>query len=28
MKVRLTTFPIGADSAGVEAINFGYEPVG
>jgi uncharacterized OB-fold protein len=28
MKVRLTTFPIGADSAGTEAIGFGFEPVG
>jgi uncharacterized OB-fold protein len=28
MKLRLTTFPIGADGAGVEAIGFGYEPVG
>jgi uncharacterized protein len=28
MKVRLTTFPIGTDSQGVEAIGFGYEPVG
>jgi uncharacterized protein len=28
MKLRLTTFPIGADDAGVEAIGFGYEPVG
>jgi len=27
MKVRLTTFPIGADEAGTEAIGFGYEPV-
>jgi uncharacterized OB-fold protein len=27
MKVRLTTFPIGKDSAGTEAINFGYEPI-
>jgi uncharacterized OB-fold protein len=26
MKVRLTTFPIGADGAGVEAIGFGFEP--
>ena len=26
MAVRLTTFPIGADSAGVEAIGFGFEP--
>jgi len=28
MKVRLTTFPIGTDSEGVEAVGFGYEPVG
>jgi uncharacterized OB-fold protein len=28
MKVRLTTFPIGTDTAGCEAIGFGYEPVG
>jgi uncharacterized OB-fold protein len=28
MKVRLTTFPIGTDDAGVDAIGFGYEPVG
>ncbi len=28
MKVRLTTFPIGTDEAGSEAIGFGYEPVG
>ena len=26
MKVRLTTFPIGADDAGTEAIGFGFEP--
>lgn len=26
MKVRLVTFPIGTDSAGVEAIGFGFEP--
>ena len=26
MPVRLTTFPIGADSAGTEAIGFGFEP--
>jgi len=26
MKVRLTTFPIGTDSAGTEAISFGYGP--
>lgn len=28
MKLRLTTFPIGSDAQGVEAINFGFEPVG
>ena len=28
MNVRLATFPIGTDDAGVEAIGFGYEPVG
>lgn len=28
MKVRLTTFPIGTDSAGVEAVGFGFEPIG
>ena len=27
MKVELTTFPIGADSAGTEAVGFGYEPL-
>ncbi len=27
MKVRLTTFPIGSDSAGTEAIGFGFEPL-
>ena len=27
MPVRLTTFPIGADDDGVEAVGFGYEPV-
>jgi uncharacterized protein len=27
MKVKLTTFPIGADSQGVEAIGFGFEPI-
>lgn len=27
MKVRLTTFPIGTDSEGVEAIGFGFEPI-
>ena len=26
MPVRLTTFPIGIDEEGVEAINFGFEP--
>ena len=26
MKVKLTTFPIGTDKSGVEAIGFGYEP--
>ena len=26
MKVRLTTFPIGVDSTGTEAISFAYEP--
>jgi uncharacterized OB-fold protein len=26
MKVRLTTFPIGTDSNGVEAVGFGFEP--
>ena len=26
MKVRLTTFPIGTDKSGVEAIGFGFEP--
>lgn len=28
MKLRLTTFPIGTDGEGVEAVNFGFEPVG
>jgi uncharacterized OB-fold protein len=28
MKLRLTTMPIGTDSQGVEAVGFGYEPVG
>lgn len=28
MKVRLTTFPIGTDGEGVEAIGFGFEPIG
>ena len=27
MKVRLTTFPIGEDSAGTKAIGFGFEPL-
>jgi uncharacterized OB-fold protein len=27
MKVRLVTFPIGTDTAGTEAIGFGFEPV-
>jgi uncharacterized OB-fold protein len=27
MKVRLTTFPIGEDKQGTEAVNFGFEPV-
>lgn len=27
MKVRLTTFPIGTDGEGTEAIGFGFEPV-
>jgi uncharacterized OB-fold protein len=27
MKVQLTTYPIGADSAGTEAIAFGFEPI-
>jgi uncharacterized OB-fold protein len=27
MKVRLTTFPIGTDDAGTEAIGFGFEPL-
>jgi len=26
MKVKLTTFPIGADSTGTEAIGFGFQP--
>ncbi len=26
MKVKLTTFPIGTDSEGTQAISFGYEP--
>jgi len=28
MKVRLTTFPMGTDAQGTEAIAFGFEPVG
>ena len=28
MKVRLATVPVGADSAGTEAVGFGFEPVG
>lgn len=28
MKVRLTTVPVGTDSAGTEAVGFGFEPVG
>jgi uncharacterized OB-fold protein len=28
MKVQLTTFPIGTDTAGTEAIGFGFEPIG
>ena len=27
MKVRLTTFPVGADAKGTEAVNFGFEPI-
>jgi uncharacterized protein len=27
MKVRLTTVPVGTDSAGTEAIGFGFEPL-
>jgi uncharacterized OB-fold protein len=27
MKVRLTTYPVGSDSAGTEAVNFGFEPI-
>jgi uncharacterized OB-fold protein len=26
MKVRLTTFPIGTDTAGTEAVGYGFEP--
>ena len=28
MKVQLTTFPLGTDDNGVEAVSFGFEPVG
>ena len=28
MKLRLTTVPVGEDSAGTEAIGFGFEPLG
>jgi uncharacterized OB-fold protein len=27
MKVKLTTFPIGTDTAGTEAMGFGFEPI-
>ena len=27
MRVRLTTFTVGTDSAGTQAINFGFEPI-
>jgi uncharacterized OB-fold protein len=27
MKLRLTTFPIGTDNEGTEAVGFGYEPI-
>jgi len=27
MKVRLTTFPVGTDAAGTQAIGFGFEPL-
>jgi hypothetical protein len=27
MKVRLATYPIGADDAGTEAVGFGFEPL-
>lgn len=27
MKVRLTTVPVGTDTQGVEAVNYGFEPV-
>lgn len=28
MKLRLTTFPVGSDAQGTDAINFGFEPIG
>jgi uncharacterized OB-fold protein len=28
MELRLTTFPIGADAEGTEAVGFGFEPIG
>jgi len=28
MKVKLATYPLGADDAGVEAVGFGFEPLG
>jgi len=28
MRVRLATYSMGADEAGTEAINFGFEPIG
>lgn len=28
MKVRLTTYPVGTDEQGTEAVNFGFEPLG
>jgi len=27
MKVRLATYPLGTDSAGTEAVGFGFEPI-
>jgi hypothetical protein len=27
MKVKLTTFPVGTDAEGTEAIGFGFEPL-
>jgi hypothetical protein len=27
MKVRLATYPVGVDGAGVEAVGFGFEPL-